>query len=114
MDVVPPERNENESTMEILPPDSVDWLRIAAAGSLIAGGLLYVAGERRAGMAAAATGTALAMVDQQDLLRAWWRQLPGYVDQVQQMLDDVQNLVEDLTGKRDRLREVLGKVSTAI
>jgi uncharacterized protein YoxC len=54
------------------------------------------------------------MIDQQDTLRAWWRQLPGYVDQIQHMLDDVQALVEDITGQRERLREVLGKVSNAI
>ncbi len=114
MALVPPSREDNQSPAEVLPPDSVDWVRIAAASTLIAGGLLYVAGERRAGMAAAATGTALAMVDQQELLRTWWRQLPGYVEQVQQMLEDVQSLVEDFTGKRDRLREVLGKVSNAI
>ena len=110
----PPRKIENQSPGEVLPPDSIDWLRIAAASSLIAGGLLYIAGERRAGIAAAATGTALAMIDQQDSLRAWWRQLPGYVDQVQHMLDDVQILVEDVTGKREQLREVLGKVSNAI
>lgn len=114
MTLEPPRRNKSQSPGEVLPPDSIDWVRIAAASSLIAGGLLYIAGERRAGIAAAATGTALAMIDQQDVLRAWWRQLPGYVDQVQQMLDDVQTLVEDITGKRERLREVLGKVSNAI
>ncbi len=110
----PPPKYENEFPVEVLPPSSVDWVRIGAASSLIAGGLLYIAGERRAGIAAAATGTALAMIDQQDTLRAWWRQLPGYVDQIQHMLDDVQALVEDITGKRERLREVLGKVSNAI
>lgn len=114
MALEPSRKNESQSRGEVLPPDSIDWVRIAAASSLIAGGLLYIAGERRAGIAAAATGTALAMIDQQEVLRSWWRQLPGYVDQVQHMLDDVQTLVEDITGKRDRLREVIGKVSNAI
>ena len=114
MALEPSRRSENQSQGEVLPPESIDWMRIAAASSLIAGGLLYVAGQRRAGIAAAATGTALAMIDQQDTAADLWRHLPGYVDQVQQMLDDVQSLVEDFTGKRDRLREVLGKVSNAI
>jgi hypothetical protein len=114
MALEPPRNHESQSPGEVLPADSIDWIRIAAASSLIAGGLLYIAGQRRAGIAAAATGTALAMIDQQDALRAWWQQLPGYVDQVQHMLDDVQTLVEDITGKRERLREVLGKVSNAI
>jgi hypothetical protein len=114
MALEPPRKNRSQLPGEVLPPDSIDWVRIAAASSLIAGGLFYIAGERRAGIAAAATGTALAMIDQQEVLRSWWRQLPGYVDQIQHMLDDVQTLVEDITGKRDRLREVLGKVSNAI
>jgi hypothetical protein len=114
MALEPSRRSESHLQGEVLPPESIDWMRIAAASSLIAGGLLYVAGKRRAGIAAAATGTALAMIDQQDALRTLWRQLPGYLDQVQQMLDDVQSLAEDFTGKRDRLREVLGKVSNAI
>jgi len=113
MTLAPTPRKENDYPVDVLPPDSIDWVRIAACSTLIAGGLLYIAGQRRAGMAAAATGTALAMLDQQELLQTWWEQLPGYVDQVQQLLDDVQNLVEDFAGRREKLREAIGKVSSA-
>ena len=87
--------------------DSTDWIKIAAGASLIAGGLLLLTGQRRAGLAAAATGTTLAMLDQQDLLRAWWKQLPGYVDHVQDMIGQVQSTVEDFTARRESLRQVL-------
>ncbi len=77
--------------------EAVDWIAWAAGGSLIAAGLLLLSGKRRAAMAAAAAGTSLAMLEQQDLLRSLWKQLPGYVDQVQQAISQVQNTVEDIT-----------------
>jgi hypothetical protein len=51
--------------------------------------LLLLAGERRAGMVAAASGTALALLDQQQTLHSWWNVLPGYIDQVQDVLAKV-------------------------
>lgn len=87
----------------------MDWVKIAAGSTLIAGGLLLLAGQRRAALAAAATGTTLAMLDQQEMLRAWWRQLPSYVDQVQDMIGQVQGTVDDFTAKRESLRQALTK-----
>ncbi len=102
-------RREQRIAPTRLQDDSTDWIKIAAGASLIAGGLLLLTGQRRAGMAAAATGTTLAMLDQQDLLRTWWGQLPGYVDQVQNMIGQVQSTVDDFTSKRESLRQVLTK-----
>lgn len=79
--------------------ETVDWIALAAGGSLIAAGLLLLSGKRRAAMAAAAAGTSLAMLEQQDLLRSLWKQLPGYVDQVQQAISQVRNTVEDITAQ---------------
>ncbi len=79
--------------------DAPDWIGMAAGGSLIAAGLLLFAGKRRAAMAAAAAGTSLAMLEQQDLLRTLWKQLPGYVDQVQQAISQVRNTVDEFTVK---------------
>lgn len=105
-------RREQRIAPVRLQDDSTDWIKIAAGASLIAGGILLLTGQRRAGMAAAATGTTLAMLDQQDLLRTWWGQLPGYVDQVQSMIGQVQSTVEDFTAKRESLRQVLTKTET--
>lgn len=77
----------------------MDWISLAAGGSLIAAGLLMLAGKRRAAMAAAATGTSLAMLEQQDLVRSLWRQLPGYVDQVQSAIQQVRSTVEEITAQ---------------
>jgi hypothetical protein len=60
-------------------------------------------------MVAAASGTALAMLDQQETLHSWWNALPGYIDQVQELLGQVQDTVNDIAVKREALRRVLAR-----
>src|ERR1039458_168765 len=111
MVVVPLPQPENEFTHapRTRKSEQVNWVRIAAAGTLVAGGLLLLNGRRRAGLAVAASGTALAMLDQQELLRAWWNALPGYIDDLQGMLGKVQNTVDELSSQRERLHRILSK-----
>jgi hypothetical protein len=71
--------------------------------------LLLLSGKRRAGMVAAASGTALAMLEQPETLRLWWNALPGYIDQAQQILGQVQDAVNEVAVKREALRRVLAK-----
>jgi hypothetical protein len=52
--------------------ESVDWVKIAACGSLLTGGMLLLTGQKRAGLVLAASGTALAMLDHEETLRRWW------------------------------------------
>ncbi|HET7104769.1 MAG TPA: hypothetical protein VFI20_11835 [Terracidiphilus sp.] len=87
--------------------DELSWVKVAAGGTLIASGILLLAGQRRAALAAAASGTALALVDQQDTLRALWNQIPGYIDQAQTMIRKAQDAVSDVAVKRESLRSVL-------
>jgi hypothetical protein len=89
--------------------DSVSLVRIAAAGSLTAGGVLLVTGKRRAGLVAAASGTALAMLDQQETVRAWWNALPGYIAELQEMLARVQRALDSFTAQREKLHKTLNK-----
>jgi hypothetical protein len=86
-----------------------DWLLYTAAGTLLAGGVLLVTGNRKAGLAVAATGTALAMIDQQDTVKAVWDALPGYLTEVQGILARVQGTVEEIAAQGARLRAALGK-----
>ena len=86
-----------------------NWVRFVASGTLVAGGLLMLNGRRRAGLAVAVSGTALAMLDQQELLRAWWNALPGYIDELQGMLGKVQSTVDELSSQRERLHRILSK-----
>jgi len=73
------------------------------------GGVLLLAGRRREGLLAAATGTALALLDQQDMLRKWWTILPEYIGDVQRLLDQTQSAVEEFSTQRQKLGEVLGR-----
>jgi hypothetical protein len=87
----------------------MSWVGFAAGGTLVAAGLLLLAGERKAGMVAAASGTALAMLDQPETLHSWWALLPGYIDQVQRVVGQVQEKVEEVSVRREALRQALAK-----
>src|SRR5579863_1662016 len=71
--------------------ESPSWTQFAAAGALVAGGLLLFMGWRRAGMVTAAAGTVVTLLDQQDTIRSWWAVMPGYIESVQRMLDQVES-----------------------
>jgi hypothetical protein len=117
MVVVPLSKFPNEFNNNFVPEpiaqrsgaSSLSWVRFAAACSLGAGGVLLLAGRRREGLLAAATGTALALLDQQDMLRKWWTILPEYIGDVQRLLDQTQSAVEEFSTQRQKLGEVLGR-----
>jgi hypothetical protein len=88
---------------------STNWIRIAAAGTLAASGALLITGKTRAGLVTAVSGTALAMLDQQETMRAWWDMLPGFLEELQGMLNRAQLAVEDLSAQSQNLRRTLGK-----
>jgi hypothetical protein len=89
--------------------DSLNWVRLAAGGSLLAAGLLLVTGNRRAGLAAAAAGTTLTMLDQQETVRTWWNALPGYINGFQDVLSQVQESVDQVAAQRDKLHKILNR-----
>ena len=89
--------------------NSIPWIRYAAACTLAASGALLVTGKRRAGLVTAVTGAALAMLDQQEVVNAWWNALPGYLEEIQGLLGRAQTAVEDLSAQGKKLRRVLGK-----
>jgi len=111
MVVVPLSKPANDYDAEPSAPkaNSVNWVRIAAACTLGASGALLLGGRRRAGLVAAATGTALALLDQQDALRKWWRVLPGYIGEVQRLLNQVQESVDEFGVQREKLGRILGR-----
>jgi hypothetical protein len=111
MVVVPLSKPDNESAMtpESEKSEPMNWIGFAAGGSLVAAGLLLLVGERRAGMVAAASGTALAMLNEKETLLSWWNAMPGYIDQVQRVLSQVQATVDDVDAKREALHRVLAR-----
>jgi hypothetical protein len=93
--------------------ESNQWLRYAAGGSLIAGALLLVTGKYRAGMLAAAAGTALAAIDQQDIIHEWWTALPTLADDAGRILNQVQGVVETFDAQREKLHALVHRPSSA-
>lgn len=91
---------------------NADWVKFAAGGSLVAGACLLIAGRRRAGMVMAASGTAIALLDQQDTLRRWWGAVPRYLDQAQTMVGRVQDAVKELSEKSETVRRALSHKAT--
>ena len=89
--------------------DSTPWLSYAAAGTLAASGALLATGKRRAALVTALTGAVLTMIDQQEVVAAWWNALPVYLEEVQAMLGRAQSAVADLTEQGEKLRKVLGR-----
>jgi hypothetical protein len=88
---------------------SVNWVTIAAATTLAAGGALLVCGRPRAGLVAAASGAALAMLDQQEIVSTWWKALPNYLAEVQEVLGKVQDTLDDISAQRERLHKALNQ-----
>lgn len=87
--------------------DHFNWVRMAAVGSLALSGVLLMSGRKRAGLVAAVSGTALAVLDQQESLKVWWETLPVYLNDVQLMLSRAQGAVENVSVQRDKLHRIM-------
>jgi hypothetical protein len=109
MAVVPLTQSEKESKIvrSSSSLEDTNWARVAAGGGLLAGGLLMLTGHRKAGLLSAASGTALALLDQQEVVRAWWDALPGYIEKVQRVVVQVEEAVNEVASQRERLHQTL-------
>jgi hypothetical protein len=99
----------SESSTANPQAECTDWVCFAACSSLIAGGLLLLGGQRRAAMVAALAGTALVLVDEREALRTFLERVPGYLDDAQWLIGQVEEVVDDLNAKGQSLREILTK-----
>ena len=111
MVVVPLTQSEKESRIVRTSSrlEDTNLARVAAGGGLLAGGLLLLTGHRKAGLFAAASGTALALLDQQEVVRGWWEALPGYIEKVQQVVVQVEEAVNEVSSQRERLHQTLSR-----
>jgi hypothetical protein len=87
-------------------PAPQDWTHLIAAGTLIAGGALLVSGRKKSGLAVAIAGTALALLDEPEMVRSWWRSLPGVLSQAQEFLDKVEDYMGEAAEQGHRLQSV--------
>jgi hypothetical protein len=103
------EMNESSDAQRAKKDRTAEWIRLAAAGTLAASGALLVTGRRKAGLITAVSGTALVIIDQQDVVREWWNKLPGFLQEINEMLGRAEDAVDDLSTQSTRLRTALGK-----
>jgi hypothetical protein len=87
--------------------ESPDVVKVAAGGALVAGGILLLTGQRRAGIALSVAGAALTLLSEQEVVRSWWEQLPDYVEHLEHIVGRMKNSVEEITVTRDNLRQVI-------
>lgn len=88
------------------------WPRAVAAGSLVAGALLLLAGRRKGALAAAVAGAAIATLEKPELIREIWDNTPKYLRAGQDFLLRAEDVVEDLHTKGERVRGILNKAAS--
>jgi hypothetical protein len=101
--------NEMETTARPFDFTGPDWLRYVAAGTLAAGGVMLVTGQRKAGLVAAASGAAMAMLDQKEVIQEWWEALPGLLGEAQGWLNRAQSALDEVSAQRQKVHQVLGR-----
>ena len=85
----------------------VTWTRAVAAASLVAGAYLLVTGRRKSALAVAAGGAAVALLEKPEVVQEIWKGIPGYLHSAKDMLVRVEEFVEDVASKGEKLRKTL-------
>jgi hypothetical protein len=89
-----------------LPAKPKEVTHYIAAGTVLVGGVLLATGHRRAGLAVAATGAALALVEEREAVEAWWHNLPGYLKEAQSMLEKVEGYMNEAITQGHKLQSM--------
>jgi hypothetical protein len=85
----------------------IHWTRSVAAGSLLVSALLLVSGKRKSGLAVAAAGGLIALLENPQAIRDAWDSMPRFVRAGQDFLVRMEDLVEELNKQGVRLRKVI-------
>jgi hypothetical protein len=89
---------------------SVPWTRSLAAGTLITSAVLLVLGKRKAALAVAAAGGAVALIEDPDGVRKFWNEIPDYVKAGQKMLGRFEGLIEQVAEQGGQFKDVLRRL----
>lgn len=109
MTIVPLPRTGESTQLRTVgstPSAQQDWTHLIAAGTLIAGGALLVSGRKKSGLAVAIAGTAIALLDEPEMLQSWWRSMPGILSNAQGFLDKVEEYMGAAAEQGHRLQSV--------
>jgi aminoglycoside phosphotransferase len=85
------------------------WTRAVAAGSLLAGVYFLFTGRRKAALAAAVAGAAVAALEKPEVLREIWENAPKHLRTGQDFLLKAEDVMVDLKNRGEKLREMLSK-----
>jgi hypothetical protein len=85
----------------------IPWTRSVAAGSLIVSALLLISGKRKSGLAVAAAGATIALLENPGAVKEAWESMPRFVRAGQDFLVRVEDFVDELNKQGGRLRKVL-------
>lgn len=96
-----------DSLDETLPGGAAVWTRGLAAGTLLTGAVLLATGRRRAGLAVAAAGSLVALLEESENVQEIWEKLPDYIQTAQEALGKFESFVQDLSEQGDRVRRVI-------
>lgn len=99
-----PETEASPATLSEIP-----YTRTIAAGTLVAGAILLVAGKRKAALATAAAGAALAFLSEPNAARECWESIPRYLKNTQHFLGKVEGIVEEIAEQGLRAKNLLAK-----
>ncbi len=92
-------------------PDTLrefSWQRTVAAGSLVAGACLFLAGHRKLALGVAAAGATVGLLEHPEAARELWESLPGYLRKGQDVLVRVEDFVNEVAKQGGKLRSSLG------
>jgi hypothetical protein len=85
----------------------VPWTRVVGAGSLIVSAWLLFTGRKKSALAVAAGGAAVALLEKPEVAQELWKGLPGYLHSAKDMLVRVEEFVEDIAERGNKLRKTL-------
>lgn len=88
-------------------PSDVTLTRAAAAGSLVLSAALLMAGKRKSAIAAAAVAGAMVALEQPELLKRIWEDIPKYLRRGQEFLTKAEEVVQEISAQGEKLRESL-------
>jgi hypothetical protein len=91
-----------ESSLSEIP-----WTRTVAAGSLVAGALLLIAGRRKSALAVSAAGAAVALLENPEMVREAWNAMPRVIRSGQDFLVRIEDFVEELNKQSQHIKKVL-------
>ena len=85
----------------------VHWTRSVAAGTLFSSAVLLITGRRRAALAMAAAGAAVALLEDPEGVRRFWGYVPSYIKAGQQLFARMESVVEQAGQQADHFRDLL-------